>query len=96
MRLNLVLANSRAFIKLNGVVLVLSIATPVQALGRDHWCYAFAAKPKTLHKGNWVCVCLLVLTVLSLWDILCLQPKRETETNEDSTQTKPEYLTAFD
>lgn len=33
---------------------------------------------------------------LSFWDILCLQPKRETETNEDSTQTKPEYLTAFD
>lgn len=27
----------------------------------------------------------LVLTVLSLWDVLCLQSKRETEANEDST-----------
>lgn len=62
------------------------MTTPVQALRRDHLCYVFAAKNEDTLQGKLgLCLSLSVITVLSLWGILCLQPKRETEANEDST-----------
>jgi len=68
------------------MVIIFSITTPGQALGRDQLCYAFPANNQGTLQGKLVlCLSLLVLTVSSLWDILCLQPKRETEANEDST-----------
>lgn len=85
----LVLENSNAFIKQNDIVTVFSVTTSVQALRKQKsFVLQVCCKKKNtkaLQGKMFLCLGPSVLTVLSFWDVLCRQSKRETEANEDST-----------
>lgn len=83
----LVLENSNAFIKQNDIVTVFSVTTSVQALGKQKSfvLQVCCKKNKALQGKMFLCLSPSELTILSFWDALYRQSKRETEANEDST-----------